>query len=55
MPWYAYAVLLVLALASASNVLLIGRPREPIDPATALATLIFNGLMAWAVIALALD
>lgn len=53
MVWFAWVLVAVCALNAAANVLYIGKDREPITPGNALAICVVNGLIAWAVIALA--
>lgn len=53
MPWYAILIIAVLAMSSGTVLASIDRPRKPITPNLALATLVANGLMIWGVVALA--
>lgn len=53
MPWYAWAMVAVLALNLLVTISQIGKSRPPIAPETVMATLIVNGLMVWGIVALA--
>ena len=50
MPWYIWVVIGVYVVSSLATVLIIDKPRARITPGVALATLVVNGLMLWAII-----
>lgn len=43
MTWFEISLIAYLAAGIAATVLLIGQPRQPITPGTALLTLLVNG------------
>ena len=55
MVWYAWAVVIGLALTVGARIALVGEPKKPsyYTAGEALNALIFNGLAIWAVIVLA--
>lgn len=53
MPWYGYTMIGLHIFGAAASVLLIDKPREPITPAVALATLVTAALMIWGTVSLA--
>lgn len=52
MPWYAWVVVGLIAASSAATILNVNKPREPTSPGVALAVLVVNGLIVWAVVVL---
>lgn len=53
MTWYAWTLIAVLVVSALATVLRIGEPREPLTPGAAVIVLVGNGLVIWAIIALA--
>ena len=47
---WQWAVLAVLAANTVANIAYIGKERKPITPGSAVAVLIVNALIAWAVV-----
>lgn len=54
MIWYAWVLVGTIALSSLMVIASIGKPRKPQTPGGAVAVLIVNGLIVWAVVSLAL-
>lgn len=53
MTWYSWVIVALIAWSSLTCVMRIGKPREPLDGGSVVVILIFNGLMIWAIFALA--
>lgn len=53
MPWYAWVLVALFALEALGRVALIDQPRQPITAGGAIAGLVLNGLLIWAVVSLA--
>ncbi len=53
MPWYAWAVIIYLAIDRLGTVLVVNRWSIDITPAFAFTSLITGGLMVWAIVELA--
>ena len=53
MVWYAWVVVTTTILSTLLTIGNIGKPREPITPALAVAVVVANSLIVWAVVALA--
>lgn len=54
MPWYAWVLVAVFAINSLVVIAKIGKPRERLTSTDAIVILVCNGLMTWAVVALAM-
>lgn len=52
MTWFDYVLIAWLAIGGLGAVLLIGKPRKPIDPAVAMWTVLINALLILGVVAL---
>ena len=50
MAWQQWALVALIAASTLSVVGSIGRPREPLTPGVAVAVLVTNVLMIWAVV-----
>lgn len=53
MTWYAWMIVAALAAGAILSVLSVGRPREPLTPGVVAAVVVTDGLMIWAIVALA--
>ncbi len=45
MNWFFWTLAAWLAVGALGSVALVGKPRKPIDPGTAMLTVIVNGLL----------
>lgn len=45
MTWFAWTLVAWLAVGVAATIAVIGKPRKPVDPTTAVVTLIINGFL----------
>jgi hypothetical protein len=53
MPWYAWGMVVWAALGSLLSIAFIGRPRDPITPGAAVASVLVAALYIWGIISLA--
>ena len=53
MTWYAWVMIVMVALSVMSRVAIIGRPRDPLTPEDVIVSMIANGLLIWGIVELA--
>jgi len=49
MTWFAWTLVGWLTLGVVASIAVIGKPRQPVTPGLAVATLVINGFLVWGV------